>query len=135
MINWLIDNKILWLQNYYFININTFQQKNVILLVISSLWIFPIDVKTIKISISKIGNSTVDEGLPRVSCRGHVFEFLSAKRPTTWFKLLITLFSLKNLDTNIQKWSQEWSIQLFSIHLLKFLTDREQHFQRGIGFL
>jgi hypothetical protein len=61
----------------------TLQEQNKVLLIISSLRIFPVHVQTVKITVPEEGDGAVDEGLTRVSRRGHDLELLRAKRPST----------------------------------------------------
>lgn len=62
----------------------TLQQQNVVLLVVPTLRIFPVDVKAVEVSVAQIRYCAVDEGLSGVSRRRHVLELLRAEGPTTW---------------------------------------------------
>lgn len=92
-INWIIYliliEVLLWKINSHTL---TFQQQNKIFLIISSLWVLPVHIKTIKTTLPEEVYSGINESLPGIPWSGHFFKFLGSEWPSS------------NCQKNLQLW-------------------------------
>lgn len=70
------------------IQVLTFQQQHVVLLVVSTFRVLPIYVQAVEVPVAKVRDCGVDERLARVASCCHILELLGSEGPTTWGGML-----------------------------------------------